>query len=589
MIGKYLSYYEEAFMIKKLALTLAACMMIFSMTACSGSGNNQNGNETTSPTTEQPTASTEATVSEPVTPTYDPLGKYDEAIEVTAVLPYAAKTDPKIPEEVTPETQAFVKMAKEYLNIDIKFLWIAPANQYEQKFGVSMASGELPDIIKVNPTNFHTLKENEQLADLTDTYNNYASGLFKEYAEKDPTTLKFGSFDGKMYGIPRYSDVRRNMNLMFIRQDWLDTLGLSIPKTVDELKNVAIAFAKNDPDGNSKDDTVAFGLSKDVLSWGFDIGAVMNSFGSYPMKWTKGADGKLVPGEIQPQTKTALEYLSVLYKEGALDKEFVLKDADKISEELIAGKAGIAYGPWWLYEWPLNMNKDNQKDANWVSVQIPGMTEGTGKSIVNRADIYEFYAVNSACKNPEAVIKLFNLYCDSSVNTEKYGTLVLPEGGNVWNWVPTIYGNPFDIEAANERFNKALNDEEFAAKEFTEEELKSLGYYKDYNAFIAGNGTWDGANFGGIMARLTPDGGWGVTQKVFESGNIEYNEFGGTVTATQQEKGASLDKMTAEIFLKIITGDSPISDFDTYVENWKKLGGDQITIEVNEWYEVNKK
>jgi len=33
---------------------------------------------------------------------------------------------------------------------------------------------------------------------------------------------------------------------------------------------------------------------------------------------------------------------------------------------------------------------------------------------------------------------------------------------------------------------------------------------------------------------------------------------------------------------------APIDDFDSFVTNWKKLGGDQITQEVNEWYASNK-
>ncbi|MNI81013.1 hypothetical protein D3C73_1375910 [compost metagenome] len=50
------------------------------------------------------------------------------------------------------------------------------------------------------------------------------------------------------------------------------------------------------------------------------------------------------------------------------------------------------------------------------------------------------------------------------------------------------------------------------------------------------------------------------------------------------QKGATLDKLQEETFIKILTGSAPVSDYDTFVENWKKLGGDQITEEVNEWY-----
>ena len=47
-------------------------------------------------------------------------------------------------------------------------------------------------------------------------------------------------------------------------------------------------------------------------------------------------------------------------------------------------------------------------------------------------------------------------------------------------------------------------------------------------------------------------------------------------------------KMQNEVFVKIILGES-IDTFDRFVEDWKKLGGDQITQEVNEWYEQAKR
>lgn len=46
--------------------------------------------------------------------------------------------------------------------------------------------------------------------------------------------------------------------------------------------------------------------------------------------------------------------------------------------------------------------------------------------------------------------------------------------------------------------------------------------------------------------------------------------------------------MQNEVFVKIILGES-IDTFDQFVEDWKKLGGDQITQEVNEWYEQAKR
>ena len=60
-----------------------------------------------------------------------------------------------------------------------------------------------------------------------------------------------------------------------------------------------------------------------------------------------------------------------------------------------------------------------------------------------------------------------------------------------------------------------------------------------------------------------------------------YNIYSGQ-TETMQAKWANLKKMEEETFAKIILGKADISEFDTFVENWKNQGGDQILKEINE-------
>ena len=47
-------------------------------------------------------------------------------------------------------------------------------------------------------------------------------------------------------------------------------------------------------------------------------------------------------------------------------------------------------------------------------------------------------------------------------------------------------------------------------------------------------------------------------------------------------KWANMKKIEEETFAKIIMGKADISEFDTFVENWKNQGGDQILKEINE-------
>lgn len=52
-----------------------------------------------------------------------------------------------------------------------------------------------------------------------------------------------------------------------------------------------------------------------------------------------------------------------------------------------------------------------------------------------------------------------------------------------------------------------------------------------------------------------------------------------------KERQATLNKLTEETYIKIVMGETPISAFDEYVDTWLKLGGEEMTQEVNEWYQ----
>ena len=67
-----------------------------------------------------------------------------------------------------------------------------------------------------------------------------------------------------------------------------------------------------------------------------------------------------------------------------------------------------------------------------------------------------------------------------------------------------------------------------------------------------------------------------------------FNKFLGLPTPGITAYQSTLDKMRDQTYFGIITGQKPLDEFDTFVTNWKKSGGDQITKEVNDWYAANK-
>ncbi|MFF3922216.1 extracellular solute-binding protein [Paenibacillus lactis] len=566
--------------IKPWKMILLATLSLFVISACSGQGKE--------PASSQPQTETKEEGGTAAAPP-DPLGKYPETVTVTEVMGFNPPEDPRTPKGITPEQNAYLKDLKEMLNIEVKYKWTVPSSQFSQKFSLALASGDLPDILELDGKNFEKLKKQGMLADLTEAYNDYASPTLKKYMESDGGfAMKTYSQDGKQLGIPAFEDPFLSTQLLWIRKDWLDNLKLEPPKTMDELEMVAKAFVQQDPDQNGKNDTYGLVLQKNLFFWGFDARGFFNGFGAYPSMgdgqtaWIQDGSGKLIPGLIQPEVKTALGKLQSWYKEGILDKEFALKDENKAVEDITAGKVGISYGEWWYPNWPLNLNVDKDPNANWIAIQIPGL-DGPGKSLVPKIRGDKVYAVNKKMKNPEAAIKMINFYIE--MGNKEYLNQNQAEKGYVYNWFsPRIY-NPAQIETIYTEVNKALEANQTEITLDDENYKNVADVFKATKDYLAGDtsNASKGVNWGQYFSRAAKDGGWGLTRQIKENQAFVNHEFYGLPTATQVEKGAQLDKLMQETFTKIIMGSS-VDEFDKFVASWKSLGGDEITQEVNDWY-----
>lgn len=67
--------------------------------------------------------------------------------------------------------------------------------------------------------------------------------------------------------------------------------------------------------------------------------------------------------------------------------------------------------------------------------------------------------------------------------------------------------------------------------------------------------------------------------------NLTSDLRGSFVSESMIENQAVLEDLEIQTFTNIITGQSPVDEFDSFVEQWNALGGEMITQEVNEWHE----
>ena len=233
---------------------LLAATMAVSMTACGGSGGEQE--------------------KAPAGSTAENEGGTDDVVELTYM--HKLNGTEKYVGEDDINNNVYTRCYEDELGIKLNYTIAAAGDDYTQKLTMAIASNDLPDLMDLPPEEFSELAHAGMLADITDSYDQYASDLLKETIEVDGgIQLASAKIDGRLYGLPQLSAADGTCDLLWIRTDWLENLGLQAPTTMDELLEVARAFRYDDPDGNGQDDTWGIGFQKDIVK---EDGASPGSF-----------------------------------------------------------------------------------------------------------------------------------------------------------------------------------------------------------------------------------------------------------------------------------------------------------------------
>lgn len=249
---------------------------------------------------------------------------------ITIIAPLNGATQPKKNEGIE---KAIEEITQENVNIN----WISKAS-YKQNSTLLIASGEFPDILVVENVT----------EDIVEGVNKGAFwnltpyiGEYNNLKKADVDILNNSSFKGEIYGIYRYRDEIDGG--IVLRKDWLDNLGLDIPKTIDEFTEVLRQFTFNDPDKNGLNDTYGLaipGSSEVGLNGVLEQMAIW--FGA-PNKWSV-ENGRLIPDYSSEGYKDALDYIKKIYDDGLVNPKFYLDGTDELEEKFSDAKYGIVIG-----------------------------------------------------------------------------------------------------------------------------------------------------------------------------------------------------------------------------------------------------
>ncbi|MBR1713386.1 MAG: hypothetical protein IJ717_00375 [Treponema sp.] len=162
------------------------------------------------------------------------------------------------------------KVIREKFGIDLE-LTMLPLNATDRDVKVNAAAegGFLPDMVVVNREPLLNLIDKGLVMQVDDLYPLMPSRTEKMYNE---TSRRFATVKGKCYGFSTPGGKIQKNEGVLIRKDWLDKLGLSVPRTMDEYLDVMRAFTHNDPDGNGKNDTYGYGAFLEINNYEEGLG-----------------------------------------------------------------------------------------------------------------------------------------------------------------------------------------------------------------------------------------------------------------------------------------------------------------------------
>jgi putative aldouronate transport system substrate-binding protein len=291
-------------------------LLAVSMLAVVAAGCSSGGNQSAPSTATQPSAGNSGAKSEQKT--------------APAERPTITIMNAQYAETTAKDDVLGMKLIEDITGYDIKTTWV-PQNVYQERINVTMASGEMPQAIRImsilDPPILNAAKAG-MFWELTSYLNDFPN--LKTY---HPAVSSGSKVDGKVYMVSRPSPIS-NLGTI-IREDWLNKVGMKMPETLDDLYAVLKAFKEKDPDGNGVNDT--YGL----MLYEGDLPRPIFAAAGAPNNW-KVENGKFIKAEETPEYVEGLKFFRKLYKEGLINAKFPIAPRNEMRNELYNGKVGMS-------------------------------------------------------------------------------------------------------------------------------------------------------------------------------------------------------------------------------------------------------
>ena len=352
---------------------------------------------------------------------------------------------------------------KRDLNIDVVF---TPVGRWSETTDIVnlMASGSAPDLCYTYSgemvANFRDQGGILDLRPFIDTHLPDLKKLLAEdpafpgeqfiYRNADPQT-------GQIFSIPSYRVALAQRNV-FIRKDWLDRLGMQVPRNVTEFYNALVAFRDRDPGNVGRNRVVPYGQNSDAR-WG--LADILNHHITANMsprdRWVNNIAERNIN---MPGYKEGVRLMNRWYNERLIYQDFpLMTTADDFYNQMKSGVVGA-----FSQNWDLPYRQDYKINEE-LAVNVPGAEFIPVDLGLNNKDMYDKVGLQifipSFSRNREAALRYLNWLAIP----ENYSYLQIGERGRnhtIINGVPNVVARPagdpwFQNSAQNIDYTMPMN------------------------------------------------------------------------------------------------------------------------------------
>ena len=403
---------------KKLVALLLSLALVLSLGACGGNGESSTSSEASpSSTTEESGAAAESG-DESQAETAE-TGEFQlPIVDEPTTLSYFVADDSNAAIMTTDwNDNEFYQEMERRTGVHLEFEMVSSAD-YQTNFNLMIASGNLADMIYVGASYYaegvDAAIDDGYFLDLTDLVDEYMPNYERIRTSDVQYELLSTTDSGRLGAVYELRQSKQGPWLgLWIRQDWLDDLGLETPVTFDDYHEVLTAF-KNEKGATAP---LILNFSGSDGEFGTMSGGlnVLNS-------WQLDETGKVNFGPYMDAWKEYVAIMHQWYTEGLIDPDFMATDERTADmAKVVTGASGLFAA---LYTMPSVYEAASEDpNMNLAPVNPPVMNEGDEGHIRLR-DSYTSgnTAISADSENWEVALRWLDyLYTDEGALLANYG------------------------------------------------------------------------------------------------------------------------------------------------------------------------